>query len=161
MQKMILMTLLSLSGILQGCTGVSPQWVATGTSIAKTKYSIFKNIVYFQNSTPYCTAKVFAGLVDQPVHSKKRFNPVKQSFVLKKGGGEHFIEYNFNTANYFRTKIEWYDAKGHYLNTEYIGHATADDVYHYHVSEQHMGEQRIKLSNQFRKECWRRGGHWH
>lgn len=140
---------------LQGCVTVG--WTPTNDS----SQNIFRNIVYFKNTSPYCTAKVFAGLVKQPVHAKKRFNPVKAAFVLKKGGGEHFIEYNFNTNNYFRTKIEWYDSKGRYLNTEYIGHATADDVYHYHIDEQHMGEQRIKLSNQFRRECWQRGRRQH
>lgn len=119
---------------------------------------IFRNIVYFKNASPYCTAKVFSGLVKQPVHAKKRFNPVKESFVLKKGGGEHFIEYNFNADNYYRTKVEWYGLRGRYLNTEYIGHAASSDIYHYNINKQHMGEQAIELSNKSRQECWRGHG---
>lgn len=145
-------------GLIQGCAYVASGWETTPNgqpAVTSRENTIFRNIIYFKNTSPYCTAKVFAGLVKQPVHAKKHFNPVKQSFVLKMGGGEHFVEYNFNTNNFYRTKVEWYGQHKEYLNTEYIGHATSADTYKYLVDKAHMGELRVNLSNQTRKECWK------
>lgn len=157
MPKFHRLTAFAVVAMLQGCAYVATGWdvAPQGQSTASHRENtIFRNIIYFKNASPYCTAKVFAGLVKQPVHAKKRFNPVKKTFVLKRGGGEHFIEYNFNTNNFYRTKVEWYGRRGQYLNTEYIGHATSADAYQYQVDKKHMGELRITLSNPTRKACW-------
>lgn len=154
MAKIIPIITLNFIWLLQGCGYIHSGWKHQGADNRVS--TVFRNIVYFRNNSPYCTAKVFAGIVKQPVHAKKLFNPVKTSFALKRGGGEHFIEYNFNLSNYYRTKIEWYNADNEYINTEYIGHATSNDDYKYQISKDLMGEQFIKLSNSSRRECWRR-----
>lgn len=158
MKKLILANVFGGIVFLQGCAGVSMGWEPidpkVGIPVGNGNY-VFKNIVYFKNTTPYCVAKISSVKVKQPVHQKTRFNPVKKTFVLDSGGEEGFIQYSFNTNNHYRTKIDWY-FKGRRINSEYIGHVGSGDEYTYNVNRYHMGEQRINLTNQHREECWKR-----
>lgn len=148
MKKLILVSLVGGIVFLQGCAGVSMGWEPidpkVGIPVGNGNH-VFRNIVHFENKTLYCSVTVTAGQVNQPVHKKTRFNPVKKSFTLHKGGDEHFIEYNFNTNNPPLTEIFWYDRYGNYLNTEKIS---------YNPVREHMGEQYVNLTNHGRKECW-------
>ncbi len=113
--------------------------------------TIFRNTLYFKNTTPYCTAQVLAGKVKQSPYQETEFNPVPKSFILHKGGGSHFIEATLNTKRKYCTKINWYDRHENFLNTEYIG---SDKEYQYLIQPEHMGKQFINLNNIHRKECW-------
>ncbi len=153
MKKRLLSLIFFVTIALTGCVSSTTLGTLGWDGTVSENPTIFRNTLSFKNTTPYCTAQVLAGKIEQSPYQEVQFNPVKKSFVLHKGGGSHFIEHTFNTTKKYATKINWYDRHGNFLNAEYIASGAE---YQYVIEKRHMGTQVIPLSNKQRGECWER-----
>lgn len=158
-----LLSLVVGSLCLQGCVGnysspyngnVTAEKSGSQAAGGRGGNYVFRNTVYFKNVTPYCVAVVASGETPRPAYRKKLFNPVKKSITLQYGGGEAYVDYNFNLNNQYRTMVKWYSLDRRYLNTEYIGSLDFNDSYRYNVKQRNFGEQYLTLSNKQTRECW-------